>query len=286
MRRSRGYILPMALSLIAMAAIVLAQVCRQTMRQSLAASQDARELQVRWGMRSCQATFLPQAEAILAAGEKAAHQPLPSVQTQVQLGGCRFELLVADETAKANLNTLYRRHDLTAVEEAARSAARSSNSSVQVRLRPMNRDLSPALGEKLPPAFGSFGQVFDEAAVASPLAIRSAAGDLTCWGGGKLNWRRASAAALEQVLHGNRQAADRIVSLRQAAASGTPLTLAAALQLAPELKKTANLWFTEKSDAQSLWITCGDPSHPAAWLAVRETHSNGRSQVTNFSWQP
>ena len=286
MARPRGYILPMTLALVAIAALVLARVCREHMRRSLRAARDTDELQRRWGMLSCQATYLRQAEAILESSELAAGRATAAVQTGVNLGGQQFELRFADDSAKLNLNAVYRRSDIASVERLARDGARRSGTSLAVHLRPMNRGAKSAADEDPPPAFGSFGQIFDESGIPSAAAIELATRDVTCWGDGKLNWRRASAAALAEALHGDRQSAARILALQKRGAAANAQELRQALGTAPDAAKNADDLFIDSSTAQSLWVTCGDPQSPAARFAVRRTQDHGRASVTSFTWQP
>ena len=56
------------------------------------------------------------------------------------------------------------------------------------------QDLQPLDGAQ---PLASFGQVFvSTGGELSPLDVQAATADITCWGDGKLNWRRASAAAI------------------------------------------------------------------------------------------
>ena len=286
MARPRGYILPMTLALVAIAALVLARVCRDDMRRSLCAARDADELQRRWAMLSCQATYLRQAEAVLESSELAAGRATPALQTEVNLGGQRFELRFADESAKLNVNAIYRRSDLTSVERLARDGARRSGTSLAVHLRPMNRGAEFAADEDPMPAFDSFGQIFDESGIPSAAAIELATRNVTCWGDGKLNWRRASAAALAEALHGDRQSAARILALQKRGSAANAQDLRQSIGTAPDAAKKADDLFTDSSTVQSLWVTCGDPQSPAARFAVRRTQDNGHATVTSFTWQP
>ncbi|MGA2230834.1 MAG: hypothetical protein ABSH22_08035 [Tepidisphaeraceae bacterium] len=181
-QRGNGFVLLVILVLLTLAAAALAGVCRVSLRNALASTEDAGELQRRWGALSCETAILPHAEILLQQAEALRHRPVASLDMDIQLGGQDFSVHVADEQAKVNLNFIYQTRGRAAAEAAARVATRNVGDRLLVTLRPS--DVAPPLV--------SFGQVFS----ASPATSLSASADITCWGDGRLNWRRASAAAL------------------------------------------------------------------------------------------
>ena len=278
MNRPRGYILPMTLALLAIASLMLARVCRDGMRQAVRVHSEADELQRKWGMLSCQATYLGRTASVLEAAEKRSGRPAPILQATVNLGGQQFGLRFADESAKVNLNALASQSGMASIEQFVRSEARQNRADVQIHLRPTRlKQLSN--GYSPIPVFASFGQVYDESGASSPLAIESATANLTCWGSGKLNVKRASVGALMQMLHGDRQLIRRILELQ-----ATPENASAENVLGDGADATKSLvkLLGDASDAQSLWITSGS----RARFAVRQLRENGQDDVTVFSWQP
>jgi glutamine synthetase adenylyltransferase len=109
-----------------------------------------------------------------------------------------FNLLLADEDAKINLNTIYR---WQSAEEIIRLVQDKSGfkGSLDIRLRPYRS--SGELDNY--PAFDSWGQVFvlDQSTKKASVAniLETATGDLTCWGSGKLNLEHSSDEALERI---------------------------------------------------------------------------------------
>src|SRR5580698_10084320 len=95
--RRRGFVLLMILVLLAVAASVLGGICRLSLGNALAATQDAEELQHRWGVLSCEATLLPHAEFLLQNAEAARHRPVAAIDLQFKLGGQDFSCRIADE---------------------------------------------------------------------------------------------------------------------------------------------------------------------------------------------
>jgi len=138
------------------------------------------------------------------------------------IGGVTFDLIIADEDAKLNVNQVYhmsgRRRTESAVGELVGPIARRS-----IRLLPATRPMTNELLEDtpdsgaesapegeaepgmadIPRAFRSWGEVFDLSALSANFgndaALPNVTADLTCWGGGGLNLRRASDASIQAV---------------------------------------------------------------------------------------
>src|SRR3954467_10927434 len=102
----RGYVLILALGLLALAATLLVGVARASLRHAVEAREAVDGLQRRIGVVSCQAAILPHAQDLLIRQEQRRKAVVASLHTSVTLGGQRFELTVADEQAKANVNAL------------------------------------------------------------------------------------------------------------------------------------------------------------------------------------
>ena len=195
-----GYVLVMTLGLLALAAIASVGLARHSLRLVAAAQQADDDLQHRWGTFSIRYVLLDRAAAILAAQvppDQADLPPWPKparVTVSFALGDQTFAVTLADEDAKADLNTIYARdksNTLAAIRRLTRDAATSA---VQVRLVPENNSRA---------AFRSWGQVFDLAAMPAEnntaAVVAAASRDLTCWGTGKMNLRTAGDAALRVV---------------------------------------------------------------------------------------
>jgi hypothetical protein len=273
----RGHILPLTLAILAIAGGVMARVCRDGMMRSLAVAREEQELQRDWAVRSCQSTVLPRAGGLLVRAEQAAGRPVLRLERDVFLCGRVYHLTIADEQAKANINLLYAR-DRNQAERAARTAARAGSGLI-VRLRPLTSRVARTGPTDTPPlAFDSMGQVFVETGDAP--AVRTAARGLTCWGGGKLNWRRASRDSLGQVLAGHPDLARQVLRQQAAGKDGSFAAALDALQVSAAKRSEFDKLFTEGTNAQSLWIV----SQGAASLSVRENLDEGRTRVISHSW--
>jgi len=276
--RRKGFVLLMVLVLLAVGASLLAGICRIAMRNRLAEKSDADELQRRWGVLSCEATILPHAEILLQQAEAVRRHSIASIDLDVKLGGQDFALRVADEQAKLNLNFLYDTRGRTAAENAARVAAEKPGSPLRVSLQPL--DIAPRLA--------SFGQVFlSRAADLLPPDVRAATTDLTCWGDGKLNWRRASATAINAQLQPMGVAAQKRLLALQAV--NPPPGIAQIMddpQIAqgPQPDLLIKL-LAEQSACHSIWVICHAQSGPASYdLAVLDQSGTGPARTMRFSW--
>jgi hypothetical protein len=276
--RHKGFVLVMVLVLLAVAAAALAEICRASLRNSLAASREAEELQRRWGVISCEATVLPHAEILLQQAEAVRRHPVAAMDLEIELGGQDFSMHVADEQAKLNLNFLYQTRGRTSAESAARVAARRPATHLRVDLQPLD-GAQPLV---------SLGQVFaSTGAELSPPDVQAAAADVTCWGDGKLNWRRASATAIAGQFQSLGIAAQkRLIALQSV---NPPLELAKIMddpQIAQGGQKDllAKL-VAEQSTCHSIWVIGHAQSGPPSYdLAVLDQTGNGPARTMRFSW--
>lgn len=325
LRRRSGYVLLLTLLVLALAAVAMAGVCRHSLRLALQATRAQHDLQTRWGTTGIETTFLPAAGDWLSRHEKRAGHVETSARSEIILGGQRFTFLVADEEAKINVNTLYDRGDASRTQSMVREFARAGGGDVAVRLQPLygpgrvrarsgaiqklggaaaasgpaigrgaGASLRPATARvvaaaTLPPAFETLGQVFDELPPGRWAGLpsgRAAAGELTCWGNGKLNARRASPQAIAAVGSLcapplNRTAAARLSGLLR---QNPPISLNEAIaamslpreqvgQLGEVLQNTSgsySLWIVAE-DGDRAWyhLAVSDQGNPAAGIAAR-----------------
>src|SRR5215203_6677879 len=106
MKKRRGYILLTTLALLVLSSTLLVTLARSSIQRSLEARQSTEDLQRRWGQISCQRALLPHAENILINQEKLHRRPFPIYRASVQLGMQQFDLVLADEQSKANVNAV------------------------------------------------------------------------------------------------------------------------------------------------------------------------------------
>lgn len=238
-RRTRGYALLLTLVLLAIAAIALAQVARQSTDEALSAREQTQSLQRRWAITTCRATLLPRAQGLLASaapnddegGDAAALLGLPDsirqtapgeLRTDCELAGISYELVFTDEQAKYNPTAMaqLRLGDQALVRDfMVRAAVRDlsgpderskERDTVAAHLRPMlsfdlnGEPVEDALRQSQPiGVYASYGQLFDAAPperLVGSAQRPGAASQVTCWGDGRINLNLAPASVIQRVL--------------------------------------------------------------------------------------
>jgi hypothetical protein len=201
----------MVLVCLVLAGLALVPIAQHSLETVTAAAARERQLQLHWGAVSCQRTLHGEAKTLFeeldkkTLSKKSARDSQRDVQLPreltltVRLGRLPFRLTLADEDAKANLNSLYHFGGPQASQRFVTQQMRSIYR-LPVRLRPQTPQVDPGkaieAGEPLPIAFSSWGQVFDlphaQALVPGPLPLQQSTPMVTCWGNGRLNIRRAA----------------------------------------------------------------------------------------------
>ncbi|MFZ5828655.1 MAG: hypothetical protein ACOY3P_01135 [Planctomycetota bacterium] len=301
----RGFLLLVVIVCIVLAGLAMVGVARHSLRLAEDAVTAQRELQLRWGAVSCQRTLLAVAPSLFTGLEKRHRDantagPAPSsARARILLGGVRFEMLVADEDAKANLNTIYHRGGRGAAEGAARRLSANpllpvwlvpelaSSASQARRPRPQeeSEDAPP-----VPPAFNHWGQVFDLARVPPVIdattALPAATSRLTCWGRGRVNIARAPDDALIEVCRVaiSETAARRLVrEYRETPLRGIPQLISLAGVRPREAADLAELLGRE-SYCYSVWVDAATPQRRMHSLAVAERDDNGALRTWRYEF--
>jgi hypothetical protein len=203
----RGYVLVVALALLVLSATVMVGISLAAIRHASAARQAHADLQRRYGSRSIRAVVLRRADSILANAEAVQKQPVPVLRAQLRLGNFSYQLIVADEQAKANVNRMLERAEPAVIEARLRDVLSGTGIGPAVRLRAAPEPIAsgPASGP-VPRRVTGIGQLFDLSNVSpQQLLDRTRLGPaplelVTAWGDGRVNLRRASAASARLVL--------------------------------------------------------------------------------------
>jgi hypothetical protein len=316
-RQHRGYVLVMVLAILTLAASVLAAAACRTSDACLEAGDAQRSLQRKWAFISSQAAVLDRAEELLADKKDAFDRPVDEPPAAIKhftldLGGSKVELILADEQAKANVNMIAKRREAPEdVEETLRRLQGTNRHFLSVRLRPSPPPKSKAT--TVPVQYESFDQCLvstgPEELVGADSSDGYATGTISCWGGGKVNFRRAPLTVLREVTSGCLDENDLDVLIR-AREQNPEISLTKALALlkseiaateegqpsAPQPKAP------EKSDKKrdEAMTLLTDSSHcHSLWIIVREKTRNWyRLYVNQFgdpdcdagrftlAWQP
>ncbi|MEM0925199.1 MAG: hypothetical protein AAGJ83_04105, partial [Planctomycetota bacterium] len=175
-QRRTGYVLIAVLGAIVLIVTVLTSLSHLSLRRGLAAADAQRRLQQRIGSLSIEKAVLDRAGTIFDDLEEAIEQKRPfpnTLRTAITFGGVTYDVLLADEDTKVNLNSIYH---AVGVAKCQASIARVVGPAVAGSLRLI--PATPPLGfddqatretdadesdgvDARPRAFRSWGEVFD-----------------------------------------------------------------------------------------------------------------------------
>lgn len=320
----RGYVLVATLALLILAATVLVGIGRIAVRQATMARQAERDLQRHLGRLSAQKAILPPAESILSHAEAKRSRPVTAVRASIQLTTHRFDLLLSDECAKADVNLIWAQTNPANADNRLRQSLAGTGLGARVRLRPdptppsatrpatrpTTRPGEPTPTPRVPERFHAFGQVFDN--VSPDQLLQRIAGQpsivetLTCWGGGAINLRRAPEPALrlaagaaftgvqlQEILDTRNRLYESAPLLPTLAAPPSRTAQGSPLQqlmrrLSPTLSPglPPSFPWTESSPCHSLWIVAQDGRRSWYHLAVldRSDPHADRDGPRLFAW--
>jgi hypothetical protein len=285
-RRRRGYVLVVTLGLLVLAATLMVSVGRASLRRAAAAREAADDLQRRWGATSCRLAVMPAIESVLVDQERKVGRPVALHRARLRLGGQTFDLVLADEQAKANVNALLDEADRARVETRLREVMTGSGMGQLVRVRPDpsvvpvgagvggGASTAPATRPLLPQRVTGLGQVFDNV---PPERLIGASELITCWGSGRVNVRRAPQAAMSlgTPLTGVEIAA--LLRVRAASPAG-------GLVKSADIKTRPGLHLTESSACHSLWITTRTNRRDWHYFTVLDETEPQRPEIASFVW--
>lgn len=296
-RHACGYVLLVTLLLMAVAGASLAVVSRRSLRSALSAKQTVVSLQRHWGAVTCQKALLPMAKRLLNQAEQEQREKLSSLRLSLTLGGQPFELIVADEQAKVNVNALVNRRGKRVAEDDVKSFIRKAGSGAMVKIKPL-WDVSRPAGSNTTapnatradastlPAIGSFAQVFPHASpdqlIESDEGRPSIASQVTCWGDGKVHFHRASQQVLATVCSGvlTVDEVDRLVSLRNESPDIELQQAIAQLALSSQKREQALGLLAQESSCYSLWVSARAGGRSWHRLAILESTQETEPQPT------
>lgn len=243
--RERGVVLLITLVLIVIAAVVLAATARRSMTKALDAKRACDDLEKRWAVTSVESALYRSAPQLLTQAQEDAGQPTRRTECEIKLGNQRLTVAVTDEQAAVNVNALSQTRSRASVRDAVRRLTSTPGTATgnppQTRIRPQTS------------SFKTFAQVYDQP---SPRQLWETRPELTCWGDGKLHWRRAAPDAIRAYLTPitGRLVPEQLVELRE----DETLTLTSAVELLEGVPdKTRDQLFrllTDDSRCYGIWV--------------------------------
>jgi hypothetical protein len=282
-------VLLVVLLALVVAGTVMVAASRRCAQQAIRAGGAERDLQLRWGTLSCQTAVMPGAEGLLQVHETPETPVVLQVCCPVTLGGIKLSVVIADEQAKANVNTLADRRGDNDMAGLVCKLQGDKADALTVELKPLTKEASQASAL---PRYCSFDQVF---AAPQPSQLLGAPPDLaatgpcrrvTCWGSGEINLRRADLETIREVLGGflNDAQLAKLDELRRngggdLASAARPLNLAG-----PQLTEVQHL-VTNGSSCHSVWVVAEGKTRRWYSLYVEnDAAQDGVPQRWTFSW--
>ncbi len=307
--RRSGFVLLLVLASLVFVTIALSSLAQMSLRMGVAALQAQEALQRRWGMITIQRALLPAAGGLFHQREKLLEttgEPLPGapvLQGSLMLGRQRFELLLADEDAKANLNAIYHASGQADTEGALRRllgplgvlavALRPevpSSAPLRQRAAPMDDEDTDVEPPAPPPAFQSWGEVFDFTQLRSnSVSDRDLAGltrQFTCWGSGRLNVRRAGDEAVLAVCRPVVEdgLARRLLDRYRETPDYDLRVLIEKEVIDPRKRAQLLEILGDSSSSFSLWIEASSERFRQQHFAIRRPVAEGITRTVEFSW--
>jgi hypothetical protein len=285
----------MVLVLLAIAAISLAGVARQSLESADEAATAQADLQRRWGVLSALRFYMPAAESLLEGQVKKLSLqgqgwPLPaSVSSEFDLQGQRFTILLADEDAKVNLNAVFRQGPDGRNQVATVVGQLAGADAATLQLQVIADDGTKQDSR----VFRSWGQVFDLTDTSpgdAACRLRDQTREITCWGGGRLNIRRASDQAVRLVCQ-DKLGPDllgKLLSTRREQGHTGLDDLLSRMALRIEDRTLLESRLTDRSARYSIWIFVHDHKRIWAMLTIGRGGGSVGSQNSavqeTFSW--
>lgn len=306
--RSRGYVLLVVIAVSVLVITVLGTLAKTSLRRGLEAADAERSLQQRWGSYTLQKALLEEAPQIFEARDEITKELMPGqapppsvIRAVLTLRGVTFDMLLADEDAKLNLNAYYHRQGPQQTRQAVTGVA-GAPVTLALRLTPATtpllanaRLLAGGQGgddediEVIPDAFRSWGEVFDIESLSSQLGSDAALPNLTtavtCWGTGQLNIQRASDQAILAVAGSVVQdgGAQRLLKRYRDSRVPSLTTLLQTEITSPRNRQQLAELLSESSTNFSIWIDASTRGRPSVrTFTVMQRDDEGVTRQTKF----
>lgn len=284
--RRRGFALVMALALTALAVASLARIASQGLALVLEARTRHETLQHDWALRSSRLVLLGEAERLLGDSNAWSETeglgwPYPAERAGwFEAGGVVYQVLLADEQAKLNLNTIYELEPSGIINLLAET---QRDNPIPLR---RSAGVPPLRFDKNRRAYESWGTLVDLPRLArsgrAAERLVAFASRYTLGEDQRLNVRRATDDALRQtarlVLTGAE--AEELVEMRRGHAGDLRDWLDRVEIPSRRLVKLRRL-LTDRSSAYSLWIWSETPQ-AVTMASVGLTRGNRQPQVLRW----
>ena len=287
-----GFVLVLVLALILLTGLSVAGFARRSLELARTVAEAQEDLQRRWGIRTGRQFLLQHSERLLDANVAASSTtvvpwPLsPSAQGSFHLGGLQFEFQVSDEDAKVNLNALARRESnpLSRLSSAVRRSGGPSGLTPLIRWPPHKT----ASQEQFP--FRTWEQVFDlrNGGEREELVdrLQAATGEITCWGSGKLNLRRAADQVVQTVCEREvtGETLRKLLTVRRLGGFQNLDALLGRLPLKSQESFALKRLLSTESKCHALWLTVRDARRAWSSLTIDGSGEGNSTLYETFVW--
>ena len=278
----------MVLVLITVTTLSVAGFARKSLELATIVADAQEDLQRRWATKSCQRLVLKNAESVLESRatsipESSHPWPMPAAITlEFQLGGLQFDLDLTDEEAKVSLNALA----MQDTDPYSRLSWLSGASGLMNSIRWPKKDVE----SKRRVAFLTWEQVFDLSQESNSqeafARLKANTTEMTCWGSGKLNLRRASDLSVRVLCVGaaSEEGVQRLLAERRTAHAETLDEMLNRISIKPGDKFALKRFLTTESKCHALWLTVR--SHRRSWmsLTIDPSGKGNHASFETFTW--
>lgn len=301
----RGFVLLVVLAAIVVSATGLTTLATASLHRGRNAQYAQDDLQRRCAIISCERLLLPRAAELFERQDDAweasggSQAPPAFIREQVRLGNQTIELLLADEDAKVNLNSLYHEAGRPHLEQTLRKLV-GPHSQTLLNLNPTVRSASRFRREETiesedaeqtpfdPPAFRTWGDVFDlsriRLATGDDRLLATLTADITLWGAGRLNLDRATDEAATSVCEAvvSQGVAQEVISkYRDYPRRDVELLLRQEVSDASDRERLTDL-IGRGSSTYSLWTEVASQQFRLQKFSVLHTGVDGRRRTFEF----
>lgn len=278
----RGFVLLMAVFLIALAGVLMVGIARHNLTVTAEAQEAVHDLQRRWGAillaRAIMADPEPLIVGCLAARES--FEPVLPIRETVQLGGIGFQVILDDENRKLNINRL---RVFSGPQQLVETLRQLGGAGAHIELRPVQ---DPVLGIRPFDSWGHVLKITPSDNVREILQqIEPFSAWATCWGNGQVNIRRCSDDVLHHLvtLAAGPITANRVIALRRSEPQLEVAQLLTSLAVEPRKRALLKGWLADDSHCYSLWILGGDERGSLDFY-VGESSGSESTQIKSFQW--
>ncbi len=295
-RQRRGFVLLLVLVILAIAGTVLASLTRDNCNRALDAARKVRDLKRDWALRSAEQLLTDSAQRLLDSQQRRMEKPVARLSGSIRLGGMDIRFLLSDEQAKANVNHLHYRQGAGDLALSIRRLQSASPKVLKVLLRPSRAD--PSLITPVPQIFSSYEQLYAiqrPEQLADPTEGLEIAGkSVTCWGSGRLQFKRAGRVVLRTQLAGllnETQIASLLDYIHENPDCSEKEALDAieldssAQQNSQIIRSVLEDMLTETSGCYGLWLQCQDEGRKWLRFIVSQSADDRIDRRTwRFTW--